>query len=69
MKTLSLINLHRSEIKKNQLAKIKGGIDVRCFCTTSNPFLSTKQQGGSTNLCNCDAVPTSSAGVYNTQPD
>lgn len=69
MKTLSIFNLHSAEIRKNHLAKVKGGIDVRCFCTTSNPFLSTKQQGGSTSLCNCDAVPASSAGVYNSNPD
>ncbi len=65
MKTLSIINLHKAEIKKNQLAKIKGGIDVRCFCTISNPFLSTKQQGGTVKLCNCENTTASESGVYN----
>lgn len=66
MKTLSIINLHKAEIKKNQLAKIKGGIEVRCFCTVSNPFLSTKQQGGTVKLCNCENSTSSESGVYNT---
>lgn len=65
MKTLSIINLHKAEIRKNQLAKIKGGIEVRCFCTTSNPFLSTKQQGGTVKICDCENATTTEAGVYN----
>jgi len=69
MKTLSIINLHKAEIKKNQLAKIKGGADIRCFCSMSNPFLSTKQQGGTTHLCNCESIPASQAGIFNSSPD
>ena len=65
MKTLSIINLHKSELKKNQLAKIKGGIEVRCFCTNSNPFTTTKEQGGTIKLCDCENATTSEAGVYN----
>lgn len=65
MKTLSIINLHKAEITKNQLAKIKGGIEVRCFCTVSNPFLSTKQQGGTVKLCNCETSTTTESAVYN----
>ncbi|NQV03721.1 MAG: hypothetical protein HQ542_13815 [Bacteroidia bacterium] len=65
MKTLSIINLHKAEIRKNQLAKIKGGIEVRCFCTVSNPFLSTKLQGGTVKVCNCESSTTSESGVYN----
>jgi len=68
MKTLSIINLHKAEIKKNQLAKIKGGVDVRCFCSTSNPFLSTKLQGGTIHLCNCEENTVSESGVYNSAP-
>ncbi len=68
MKTLSIINLHKAEIKKNQLAKIKGGTDVKCFCTLSNPFVTTKKQGGTTNLCNCENTTNNTAGVYNSSP-
>ena len=68
MKTLSIINLHKAEIKKNQLAKIKGGTDVKCFCTISNPYVTIKKQGGTTHLCNCEENTTSTAGVYNSTP-
>ena len=64
MKKLSIINLHKAEIKKNQLANIKGGIDIRCFCSTTNPYLTTKKSSGNTQMCVCDGTATS-AGVYN----
>jgi len=68
MKTLSIINLHKAEIKKNQLAKIKGGINVKCFCTVSNPYVTIKKQGGSPNICLCDGS-TSEAGIFNRKID
>jgi len=69
MKTLSIINLHKAEIKKNQLAKIKGGIEVKCYCSLNNPFVVTKQKGGTSQLCNCEDATASTAGVYNSTPD
>ena len=68
MKTLSIINLHKAEIKKNQLAKIKGGTDVKCFCTVSNPYVTTKKQGGSSRICICDG-DTVEAGIFNRKGD
>jgi hypothetical protein len=54
MKKLSLINLHKVEIKKNMLAQIKGGVDVKCYCALNNPLLTTKQTGGPVGeLCVC----------------
>jgi hypothetical protein len=54
MKKLNLINLHKVEIKKNMLAQIKGGIDVKCYCSMNNPLLTTKQSGGPVGeLCVC----------------
>jgi hypothetical protein len=61
MKKLNLVNLYKSEIKKNLLAQVKGGIDVRCNCSISNPMVSVKQQGPSGELCACGASTTSSA--------
>ncbi|MFH1295778.1 MAG: hypothetical protein ABIJ04_00695 [Bacteroidota bacterium] len=69
MKTLSIINLHKAEIKKNLLAKIRGGEEIKCFCTATNPYVVIKKQGGSTKLCYCDEVTTSTAGVYSSTPD
>ncbi|MBE0646248.1 MAG: hypothetical protein IH596_00520 [Bacteroidales bacterium] len=69
MKTLSIINLHNAEIKKSQLAKIKGGIEVKCFCSVNNPFVVTKTTGGTTKMCNCEMTTSSTAGVYNSNPD
>ena len=64
MKTLNIINLHKAEIKKNQLAKIKGGIEIKCFCTISNPYVTTKQAAGSIHLCLCQGSIVE-ATVYN----
>jgi hypothetical protein len=62
MKKLSLINLHKVEIKKNMLAQIKGGVDVKCYCTVSNPLISTKQSGGPVSAgCVCSDTTTASA--------
>jgi hypothetical protein len=64
MKKLSLVNLYKAEIKKNMLAQIKGGADVRCFCSISNPHLSIKQSGGPVSeLCACNTNTTASASV------
>jgi len=63
MKTLSIVNLHKAEIKKNQLAKIKGGIEIKCVCTTANPFVSTKKMSGTTHLCACDST-VAEAGIF-----
>jgi hypothetical protein len=62
MKKLSLINLHKVEIKKNMLAQIKGGIDVKCNCTMNNPLLTVKQSGGPvSDACYCAEGVTTSA--------
>jgi hypothetical protein len=59
MKKLNLVNLYKSEIKKNLLAQVKGGIDIRCACSASNPMVSLKQQGPSGDLCACGSSETS----------
>ena len=64
MKTLSIINLHKAELRKSQLASIKGGIEVRCFCTVSNPLVTTRESGGSSHVCICEGS-TAEAGVFN----
>ncbi|MFC2101890.1 hypothetical protein ACFLS7_02750 [Bacteroidota bacterium] len=69
MKALSIINLYKAELKKNQLAKVKGGGDVKCYCTIGNPFVVTKQQGGTTKLCGCEESVITTAGVFNSTPD
>jgi hypothetical protein len=62
MKKLNLINLHKVEIKKNMLAQIKGGIDVKCYCAMNNPLLTVKQSGGTIEtLCACSESSTASA--------
>ncbi len=53
-KRLSLLDLHSTELKKNMLGKVKGGIDVRCICSYSNPLVSTRETGSATALCFCD---------------
>jgi hypothetical protein len=63
MKKLSLINLHKVEIKKNMLAQIKGGIDVKCVCSLNNPFANVKQSGTSAELCVCTSSTSGSATV------
>lgn len=67
MKTLSIINLHKAEIKKNQLAKIKGGIEVKCYCTVSNPFVTIKSQAVG-KFCICDGTNVE-AGTMNRKGD
>ncbi len=62
MKKLSLINLHKVELEKNKLAQIKGGVDVKCYCSMNNPMISTKQSGGSIgDMCVCDNTAAASA--------
>ena len=63
MKKLSLINLHKVELKKNMLAQIKGGIDIKCYCTLNNPLLTTKQSGPVGDLCACTDSNAASASV------
>ena len=64
MKKLSLVTLYKAEIKKNMLAQIKGGIDVKCFCSINNPYQSVKQSGGPIgDLCACGDSSSSSASV------
>jgi hypothetical protein len=65
MKTLSLVNLYKAEVKKNMLAQIKGGGDIKCLCTLNNPHVTTKNSGGPvTDLCLCQG-DTSMASVQN----
>jgi len=63
MKKLNLINLHKVEIKKNMLAQIKGGIDVRCLCSMNNPQVTLKNSGPSTELCACTDTAANNASI------
>ncbi len=64
MKKLSLVTLYKAEIKKNMLSQIKGGIDVKCFCSVDNPHQSMKKAGGPIgDLCICSGGTTTSATV------
>lgn len=53
MKRLSLLDLHKTELKKSMFGKIKGGGDIRCICSFNNPLVSTRESGGSATLCFC----------------
>lgn len=61
MKKLNLVNLYKSEIKKNLLAQIKGGVNPTCTCSQGNPFVATKQSGGGGDLCICATSDSASA--------
>ncbi len=64
MKKLSLVNLYKAEIRKNMLAQIKGGTDIKCFCSVSNPHQSVKKTGGPIgDLCVCGDGTSTSASV------
>ncbi len=66
MKTLSLVNLYKAEIKKNIMAQIKGGTDVKCICAVNNPYVSTREMGGPvTQMCVCNINDKNSATVQN----
>jgi hypothetical protein len=66
MKKLSLVTLYKAEIRKNMLAQIKGGADVKCFCSVDNPHQSVKQAGGPIgDLCVCPESSISSSSVQN----
>ncbi len=64
MKRLSLIDLHKAELNRTQLGKIKGGIEIKCVCSVNNPVVTTRDSGTPASLCLCDGTPTS-AGVMN----
>jgi len=69
MKRLSLVNLYKAEIKKSTLAQIKGGDDVKCTCSVSNPVVITRQSGGPTgDYCVCSSNTNNSSGIAN-KPD
>lgn len=59
MKRLSLVELHRSGLKKNLMGKIKGGADIKCLCSYNNPLVSTRETGGGATLCICQDNPVS----------
>lgn len=64
MKTLSLVNLYKAEIKKNMLAQIKGGGDVKCICAVDNPMVTLRNTGGNLgNLCVCGQTTPASASI------
>jgi len=66
MKTLSLVNLYKTEIKKNMMSQIKGGVDFKCTCAVNNPYNNVRTAGGPINdLCYCGPGDTSSASVQN----
>ncbi len=70
MKRPSLVNLYKAEIKKNMLAQIKGGDDVKCTCSVNNPVVTTRQSGGPTgDFCVCSSNTNNSAGISNKPPD
>lgn len=56
---LSLLELHNAEIKTNMMSKVKGGVDIKCLCTTNNPLISTRETGGSAVLCFCNSAAIS----------
>lgn len=65
MKRLSLLDLHKAEIKKNMLGKIKGGIEVKCICSVNNPVITTRESGGpGSEMCACPNTEAMS-GVQN----
>ena len=68
MKTLSLVNLYKAEIKKNMLAQIKGGTDVKCYCAVHNPVVTIRNSGTSVDLCLCNDTVTSGVTVQ-AKPD
>ncbi len=61
MKRLSLLELHKAEMNRSMLNKIKGGIEVKCVCSVNNPVVSTRESGGPAWLCLCDGTYTVSA--------
>jgi hypothetical protein len=65
MKRLSLLELHKAEIKRNVLGKIKGGIEVKCVCSINNPVVGTRESGGPSVLCLCDGTYTVSNSTMN----
>ena len=52
-KRLNLLDLHKTEIKKHLMGNVKGGGDIRCLCTFTNPLVSTRETGGTVALCIC----------------
>jgi len=58
---LSLLELHNAEIKTNMMSKVKGGVDIKCLCTTLNPLISTRETGGSAVLCFCNTSALSTS--------
>jgi len=67
MKKLSLINLYKAEIKKNMMAQIKGGGDVKCLCSiNTTPYSNAKESGGSiSGICTCLETIIASSTVQN----
>ena len=59
MKRLTLIELHKSGLKRSMMKQIKGGEDIRCLCTFTNPLVSTRESGGTVPLCVCADGPIS----------
>ena len=69
MKTLSLVNLYKAEIKKTMMSQIKGGVDFKCTCDTFNPYNNIRKAGGPIgDLCYCSQGSTAMASVQKT-PD
>ena len=56
---LSLLDLHAAGMKKNMLGKVKGGADIRCICSFTNPLVTTREVGGSVPLCFCNETSVS----------
>jgi hypothetical protein len=64
MNRLSLLDLHQSALNRTYMNKIKGGADIRCICSFNNPLVTTRESGGSNELCFCSDTPVSK-GVSN----
>ena len=52
-KRLSLLDLHKTGIKKQVMGKIQGGADIKCLCTFTNPLVGTRETSGPNALCIC----------------
>ena len=66
MKRLNLIELHLNRMNKYIMGKVKGGRDIKCICSYTNPLVSTREAGGSGSLCFClETEGPVSVGVQN----
>jgi len=60
MKRLSLIDLHKIELKKSMMATIRGGDEIKCMCSDTVPNLILKMGGPSGDFCLCSSLDSES---------